>query len=122
MTGTVITNFCDKISLYCINHDEPVPMKVISNTEMIKTPFYACGNYLPEDKNIKPCSNRLNMDDYLGIIEKFMDVIINGELMADYTNYEFTYRGTRQKILVRCIKYTEKEIQLGIKNQTVLGK
>lgn len=122
MTGTVITNFCERISLFCINHDEPMPMQVISNTELIKTPFYACENYHPKDKGIRPCPNRLNMDDYLGIVEKFMDTIINGDFMADYTNFEFSYKGTRQKILVRCLKYTDKEIHLGIRNQTVLGK
>ncbi len=122
MGNSTITNFCNKISLFCINHDEPIPMQVISNTELIKTPFYACNNYLPEDKSVKPCFNRLNLDDYLGIVEKFVDIINSGDFMADYTNYEFTYKGTRQKILIRCLKYNDKEIHLGIKNQTVLGK
>ncbi len=122
MGKTTITNFCDRITIWCLNHDEPLPMSVISNTEVIKTPFYACENYLPSDKSVKPCSNRLNLDDYLGIAEKFMEIIAQGDFMADYTNYEFVYRGTRQKILIQCIKYTEKEIRLGIKNQTVLGK
>ncbi len=122
MNGTIITNFCDRISLYCINHEEPVPMHVISNTELIKTPFYACKNYMPEDSNVKPCKNRLNLDDYLGLVEKFMGIVCGGDFMADYTNYEFTYKGTRQQIYVKCLKYTDKEIHIGIRNQTVLGK
>ena len=123
MGKNTIQNFCDNITIWCLNHDEPLPMSVISNTELIKTPFYACERYVPDDSGRKACSNRLNLDDYLGIMDKFMDIIIdNGEFMADFTNYEFTYRGTRQKIFVKCLKYTNKEIHLGIRNQTVLGK
>ncbi len=122
MSKKIIINFCDRVQLYCMNHDEPLPMKVISNTELIKTPFYACDHYAPESKDIKPCSNRLNIDDYLGIVETFMDTISNGDFMEDFTNYEFSYKGARQKILVKCLKYSDKEVRLGIRNQTVLGK
>ncbi len=122
MSKNAITNFCNRISIWCLNHDDPLPMHVISNTELIKTPFYACKNYLGGDDSAPPCSNRLNLDDYLGIVEKFIDIISSGDFMTDYTNYEFTYKGTRQKIFIRCIKYTDEEIKLGIKNQTVLGK
>ena len=123
MSKNTISNFCNTISIWCLNHDEPLPMSVISNTELIKTPFYACEKYIPDGSGEKPCSNRLNLDDYLGIVEKFVDIVVEeGELVTDFTNFEFTYRGTRQKIFVRCIKYTNKEVRLGIRNQTVLGK
>lgn len=117
-----ILNFCNNMTIWCLNHDTPLPMQVISNTELIKTPFYACENYLPETDDIKPCSNRLNLDDYLGIAEKFADIVSNGDFMADYTNYEFDYKGARQKIHVKCLLYSVKEVRLGIRNQTILGK
>lgn len=122
MSKNIITNFCENLTIYCLNHEEALPMKVISNTEFIKTPFYACQNYLPQDKTVKPCSNRLNLDDYLGIAEKFMQIVCDGDFMTDFTNYEFSYKGHQQKILVKCLKYSPEDIRLGIKNQTVLGK
>lgn len=122
MSNNTILNFCENMTIYCLNHDEPLPMQIISNTEFIKTPFYACQNYRPQDRSIPPCSNRLNLDDYLGIAEKFMEAVSNGDFMTNFTNYEFSYKGHQQKILVKCLKYTPEEIRLGIRNQTVLGQ
>ena len=103
----------DKITIWCMNHDEPVEMFVQNNTELIKTPFYACPNY-------PACGNRLNLDDYQGLVLKFIEEISKDPFSTDYTNYSFTYRGTRQKIFVKVLKYTDKEIRLGILNKTIL--
>ena len=47
MSNAVI-NLWDRISIYCMNHDEPKPMEIIKNSELIKTPFYACENYVKD--------------------------------------------------------------------------
>ena len=117
-----VTNLWSKVTIYCLNHDEPIPMEIISNTEKIKTSFYACSNYVPADKNAKGCPNRLNLDDYQGLVLKFMDIVGSSNMFTDFTNYKFEYIGTRQKITVKCLKYTDKEIRLGVYNNTVFGK
>lgn len=119
--NTIIKNFGTNVSVYCLNHDAPLPMVVISNTEIIKLPFYACQDYMNEEH---PCKNRLNIDDYLNIIEKFMDIVNNGDMFDDFTNYEFSYYGksSKQKIQVKCLVYNDKEKRLGVYNETVLGK
>jgi hypothetical protein len=103
------------VSIWCLNHDEPKEMTVQNNTELIKTPFYACPDY-------PACSNRLNLDDYQGLVLKFIQEVSKNPLCTDFTNYSFTYRGTRQKIFVKVLRYTDKEIRLGILNKTVLLK
>ena len=123
MSDTIMSGLWGKVKVYCMNHDEPVEMVIASNTEVIKTPFYACKQYFPEnqDEEHAPCSNRLNLDDYQGIIMKFFDVVAEGGPTQDYTNYKFTYKGARQKISVKILKYGKSEIKLGILNNTVLG-
>lgn len=112
----------NRVKIYCINHDIPIPMKIASNTEKIKTPFYACNNYFPEnqDDSHPPCPNRLNLDDYQGLVLKFCSIVAENNVATDLTNYTFDYRGVRQKISVRVLKYTDDEIRLGIINRTVL--
>lgn len=105
----------NRISIWCLNHDKPRPMGIQSNTELIKTPFYVCPDY-PE------CSNRLNLDDYQGLVMKFITEVSKDMYGTDYTNFTFTYRGARQKIFVRVLKYTDDDIRLGILNKTVLLK
>ncbi len=117
-----VTNLWNKVTIYCLNHDEPIPMTLITNTEKIKTAFYACSNYVPENKSEQSCPNRLNLDDYQGLVLKFMDVVGGANMFTDFTNYSFEYKGTRQKITVKCLKYNDKEIRLGIYNNTVFGK
>lgn len=115
-----VLNVWDKIKIYCLNHDEPIEMHIIQNTEQVKTPFYACSNYGGAG-GVEPCYNRLNLDDYQGLILKFLDVIGSDDsLCTDYTNYSFEYKGTRQLIKVRVIKYSENEIHIGVLNKTVL--
>ncbi len=116
-------NLWNRVTVYCDNHDKPVKMSIAENLEKIKTPFYACKHYFPENQDAEHpyCPNRLNLDDYQGLVLKFLDVVSNGEMMADYTNYSFDYKGTRQKISVRVVKYTDNEIRLAIRNRSVLG-
>ena len=113
----------NKITVYCTNHDKPVKMEIAENMELIKTPFYACRYYFPEneDEGHHHCPNRLNLDDYQGLVLKFLDIISQGDIGTNYTNYKFDYKGTRQKISVKVLLYSDKEIRLGIKNRTVLG-
>lgn len=119
-----LVNLWDRISIYCINHPEAEPMKIVSNTEMIKTPFYGCSNYFKEkiSAGVAPCPNRLNLDDYQGIVLRFMQHVSENGLIGDYTNYTFDYKGSRQRVLVRVLKYTDYEIRLGIRNKTIFGR
>lgn len=118
-----IMNMWDRIKIYCMNHDAPVKMDIIENTELIKTPFFACEHYGGKgtDPGTKPCYNRLNMDDYQGIVLSFLDFVSENEGFVDYTNYRFDYKGTRHKIGVRVLQYSDREIKLGIINKTILG-
>ena len=121
--GKETVNLWNRITVYCDNHDIPVKMRVAENLEKIKTPFYACEHYFPEgqDEQHPYCPNRLNLDDYQGLVMKLMEEISEAPIAADFTHYKFSYKGTRQKIDVRVIRYDDKEIQLAIKNRSVLG-
>ncbi len=118
-TGCTVTGIWNRITIYCTNHENPVPMVVAKNEEYIKTPFYACENYAKKD--VEDCPNRLNLDDYQGLVLKFEDAIAK-DPFADFTGYRFVYKGARQKISVRVLKYDNKEIRLGIFNNTVFGR
>ena len=117
-----IRNLWDKVTIYCLNHETPEPMEVIKNVESVKTPFYACKHYLDSKENGTYCPNRLNLDDYQGIVLKLMDEISDAGMIGDFTNFSFNYKRTRQKTLVRVLKYDNEEIRLGIYNCTVFGK
>ena len=121
MKNTVVKGLWSRIEIYCMNHPEPVKMEIISNTDVIKTPFYACKYYVNGDEEHSVCPNRLNLDDYQGIVIKFSEIVSEDILNTDYTNYSFTYKGARQKIKVKVLKYTDNDIRLGILNMTVLG-
>ncbi|MGN0240209.1 MAG: hypothetical protein ACI4CS_00830 [Candidatus Weimeria sp.] len=116
---TAVIGLWEKIRIFCINHDTPQPMKIVKNTELIKTPFYACGDYINLDEGKHDCANRLNLDDYQGIVLKFFDMYEEDPL-KNYTGTAFTFKGARQKIYVRVIKQSDSHIDLGIKNLTVL--
>ena len=111
-----VTNTWEYITIWCLNHEEPVKMEVLTNTEQIKTPFYACTRNNDEEK----CANRMNLDDYQGVVLKFLDMIAE-DAFSDFTNRSFTYKGARQKLFVKVLKYTKNDIRLGIKNRTILG-
>lgn len=112
----------DKIHIYCLNHDDPLEheMHIVGNTEVIKTPFYACDDYISLDKGAGDCANRLNLDDYQGIVLKFLDQYAENPL-TDPTGTAFTYKGGRQKLYVRILHFGQKHIDIGVKNLTVLG-
>ena len=112
--ANVIKNLWDKVTIYCENHEAPEEMRMLTNSEMIKTPYMACTHE-------HPCPNRLNMDDYQGICLKLMD-LINEDPFADHKNSRFEYRGARHKVKVKILKYNDHEIRLGILNRTVLGR
>lgn len=118
-----LINFWSKVTIYCMNHETPVEMKIAENRELIKTPFYACRYYFPEntDDAHMHCPNRLNIDDYQGLVLKLIDVVANGDMNTNYTNYHYDYKGPRHKIFVKVLKYSEDEVRLGIINRTVLG-
>lgn len=105
------------ISLWCLNHDEPKEMHVVQNVESMKSPFFVC-----DDNAAGKCSNRINIDDYTGVVYKFMDIMSQSAPYSDLTNLTFDYRGPRHKISCRVIRYSKNDIRIGILNRTVLGK
>lgn len=114
--GNILINLWEKVSIYCLNHEEPVEMVIFQNLEKFKTPAYVCsdsGNH---------CPNRLNLDDYENIVNKFFEYVDKEGPMMDFTNFSFRHRGARQSIYVKIIKYSHKEIKIGIFNETVFGK
>lgn len=119
-----LLNVWDKISIWCLNHEKPLPMEITQNNENFKTPFYACPNRVKENKSrgrsSPVCANRLNLDDYQGIVFKLNEIIIENPF-TNITNYTFSYRGARQKIYVKVLKYDDNSIELGIRNLTVIG-
>ena len=123
MEKSYMINMWDRITLYCMNHKDPKPMKLVSNTEKIRSPFYGCSKYIKDSEapDEPPCPNRLNMDDYQGIVLKFLDIVAEGGPTMDYTNYSFEYKGGRQRSSVRVLKYSDNEIRLGVLNKTVMG-
>ena len=110
----------DRIKIYCLSHKDPVPMEIIKNTEYIKTPFYACEHYMGKGGDGDICPNRLNLDDYQGILYKFFDLYAQTPF-ADLTGRTYTYHRSRQKIFVKVIMFSDEEIRLGVRNLTVMG-
>lgn len=108
-----ISNAWEHISVWCENHDEPRQMKIMQNTEMVKTPFYMCGDG-------GDCANRMNLDDYQDAVLKFFSIMAD-KPFANLTNYRFTFKGHRHLYEVRVIKYTTDDIRLGIRNKSILG-
>lgn len=120
--SNTLTNFWEKIEIRCLNHEEPLKMHIINNTEVIKTPFYACENYLSSSDDENKCFNRLNLDDYQGLIMHFINMVADADIGTDFTNFKFSFKGGRQKIDAKVLKYREDKIIIGIRNTTVLGK
>lgn len=112
----MIKNLWNKISIFCIHgHEEPIPMKIQQGPS---SPFYACPKYFEQNREPgeRPCGNRLNFIDAENLVAEFSrrveEDIANGG-MTDYTNMEFDYK----LIHVKVLKYSEKEIKLGILNR-----
>ena len=120
-TNNKLLNVWSRIKIYCINHATPLPMDILQNDAVIKTPFYACEQYYQKPgNNFNGCANRMNLDDYQGIVLKFLDIISEEDITTDFTNFSFDYKGARQKLHVKVLKYTDEEISLGIINKTVI--
>lgn len=121
-----VKNIWSKISIYCLNHETPLKMDVLQNTEAMRDAFYACENYatIPESqrkKGDKYCYNRIGLTDYQGIIYEFMSLMDKEGPVADLTNMGFKYPkkgGSRYEVKV--LKYTEDEINLGVLNKSIL--
>ncbi len=112
MSNTLI-NAWKGIHLFCLNHEEPKEMELLTNTEKIKTPFYRCSD--------EKCPNRVNLDDYQRLIMSFLERM-ESEPFADFTNFSFSHKGTRQKVYVRCLSHKTGNIKIGTYNETVFGK
>lgn len=119
MSQIAVVGLWEKIRMFCLNHETPQPLTIIKNTKLIKTPFYACSDYVNLDSGTHSCANRLSLDDYSNIVIKFLDMYDENPL-KNYTGTAFTYLGPRAKIYVRILKQTDSHIDLGIKNLTVL--
>lgn len=117
--GAEILHEWDKISIWCMNHDIPLKMEITQNMQNFKTAFFACENRARENSSHKTCANRLNLDDYQGIVLKLFDIIAS-DPFCDFTNKTFDYKGARHKIHVKVLVYTDDEICLGILNRTIL--
>ncbi len=104
----------NRVSIYCMNHDEPQKMVILQNLEKIKTPFYSCCD--------EHCPNRLNLDDYQELVMKFINQVDeDGFIGIDYTNFKYSYKGTRHRIDAKILRYDDDKIWIGILNKTVLG-
>lgn len=116
----MVKNLWDKIKVYCIhNHEKPIEFQLQTG----KTTYYGCPKWHEENREPgeRKCANRLNLDDYQGLVLKFLKVISDSEkdfTQVDFTNYEYDYNGPRAKIHVKVLKYTDSEIRLGILNKT----
>ncbi len=121
----MIANVWDKITLYCMNHDEPLKMDIIQNETQFKKPFYACEHYasIPASQRKDKtgfCYNRISHDDSVGIILKFLE-LLDDSVASDITNMEFNYTSIgHEKYKVKVLKCKEDDIQLGVLNKTVL--
>lgn len=110
-----------EIKFFCLNHKNPIPLQIQVGTSQ----FYACPKYFKENRDAdeRMCVNRMTLIDAGGIIDalcKKMDAIDPITEQMDFSNYIFSYRGSRSKIKVKVIKFTAKEVHLGILNETAL--
>lgn len=112
-----MTGIWDRIEIVCMNHEQPQPMSFESNSEVIKSPYLNCKLYASEG-----CPNRMNIDDYTGLVEKLSGVI-EANPFDSFLNYTFSYKNARQKIEAKVIEYNlSDKIVIGIINTTILGE
>ena len=121
----MIKNLWSKIELYCINHDEPVPMYVYSGSV---TPFYACPKYMKKDEAHpngheeyeRGCANRISFDLVQRLVEQ-----LDKRMSADMANGEIVnYKGLKlhwKTVDATIIEYTDNKIKLGIINKKEIG-
>ena len=117
----MIKNLWKITSFYCMNgHEEPIPFTV----QRGDSSFFACPHYfllsnehpdghLPGEK---ACHNRLSFSDAEKIVSQLSRVIeedLEDDCIADYTNLRFTCGFNKVTVL----KYSPKEIRIGVVNQ-----
>lgn len=122
----MIRNLWENISFYCMNgHDEPVKL-VFQQGE---TPFYACPRYFLFDNDHPEghlqgeaaCHNRISFRDAEKIVSQLSSLIeedTEDGCVADYKNCRFTVGHIRAVVL----KYTAKEIRIGVVNRLAVAK
>lgn len=123
----MIKNLWDKVSFYCTNgHDEPIKLVV----QQGDTPFYACPRYFQFDnehpeghlKGEAACHNRISFRDAERIVTKLSDKIESDmaeDDVSDYKNCRITIGNTISAVV---LKYTSKEIRIGVVNRLAITK
>lgn len=113
-----VLNVWKNIKIVCLEHEHLIPMEIV---QTYKTPFFGCEKYVKGEEY--GCPNRVNIDDYEGLVLKFLDFIGGEEAgTCDFTNFTYEYKKARQKIFVKVLKYTPNEIILGVRNTTIIRK
>ena len=116
----MITNIWQKITFYCLNHDEPIPMVV----QQGESAFYACPQYflfsdehpdghMPGDR---ACHNRISFRDAEGVVSALtaqIEADMDDDIFADYTGLRVTYRHIQATV----IKYGSRSIKIGVINR-----
>ncbi len=111
----------DRIRTVCANHTKPKELVFFQNTEVVGSPFYMCECRNGGPDGEPPCANAVNEADMPDIILMFLDEMARLGPLSDLTNHSFVYKKRRHKITVKVLKYTDKEIVLGLLNNTLLG-
>ena len=122
----MITNFWRDVQFFCLNHEKPVPMVVMTG----QSDFYACPKYMLKDdehpdgheNGEKMCMNRLSFTRAKSVVDAMMKVVekdmASGIIAADYKGYTFTVAGIDVKVL----KYSLNEgIKFGILNRRAIN-
>lgn len=120
----MIKNFWMFTNFYCMNHEEPIPMKVKEGDSA----FYACPHYMLKDENHpdghkddeKMCNNRLSFTRAASIMDRFMKVVDKDTeegMVVDYTGMTFKYDG----ISVRILKYSPNDVRIGVINRRIMN-
>jgi len=119
----MVKNLFDGLTVYCLNHEEPVRMDVKSGSSL----FYACPKYMRKDdehpdgheETERACANRISFTD----LEKIMEQISQEVEDAAFAGQEFDITGLRGKIRTleyRVLKYEPGDIRLGILNRMAI--
>ena len=116
MGHSTVDGIWDKIEVYCGYHaDSGKQMRLIQNTQKIVAPFYVCGTQ-EEDH----CPNRVNIDDYVEIVEK-IGAMIAEDPNIDLTNMKFKHKGRVHRLEVKVLKHSASKIKIAVTNLTLQG-
>ena len=116
----MITNFSNDVEFYCINHAEPILLKIMTGSSK----FYACPKYMVKDENHpdghevneRACANRLSFDDAGSILMEFNKMASESgenDEFTDFTNACFECKYYNVKVLF----YSDSKICFGIINK-----